>query len=272
MVHLLIRGRIAQMDPRVHSHVLRHRREPDSRTARADLPLNAQISAAKHHRAPNNLVVHIHDVVIANQLIHRAMLRLREPIRLNHQRRRTHTRQINSHRPSRGGLSRSRSRGLSRSGRSLLSRSGSRIGLSLSGGGLSLSRFQGRLQFGDDLGVYGSLGFRQGRVESSLGLGRGGRSLLGPSGSRIGLGLSRGSIGLSLSRLGLSRGRGSLSRGGVGVRNAIVVIVAACRGHQPEGQQHRDEVHPGSLPHFCASSYRVYRRIGPNAARPGDPT
>ncbi len=90
MVDLLISRRITQMDALIDSHVLRHRREPDSRTTRADLPLNAQVGATQNHRTPNNLVVHINDVIIANQLIHRPMLRLREPIRLNHQRRRTH--------------------------------------------------------------------------------------------------------------------------------------------------------------------------------------
>ena len=136
-----------------------------------------------------------------------------------------------------------RCRSSSRSGgRSLLSRGGGLIGLSLSGGGLSLSRFQGGLKLGDDLGVYGSLGRSHGRVESCLSLSRGGRSLLGPSGGRISLSLSGGGLSLSRGGLSLSRGRGGLSlglsRGGVAVCNGLIVV-AAGRGHQSEGQQCR---------------------------------
>ena len=234
------------MDPVIDSHVLRHRREPDSRTTGADLPLDAQIGAAQNHRAPNNLVVHINDVVIANQLIHRPMLRLREPIRLNHQRRRTHTRQVGlNHR--RRSPSRSGSGGLGSSS-GLLSRSGSRIGLSLSLGGLSLSRFQGRLELGDDRGVYCPLSFGQSRIESCLGLGGGGSSSVGLSLGRIGLGLGGGGSSLSRGDVGLS---GRLSRGGVGSSAVIVLVVAAGGGHQPEDQHHRGQAHPGSLLHVA---------------------
>ena len=124
---------------------------------------------------------------------------------------------------------------------SLRSPGGGRIGLSLSRGGLSLSRFQGRLELGDDLGVYRSLGCGHGLVEGCLGRGGGVSGLLSPGGGRIGLSLGRGGLSLSRGGLSLSRSRGGLSlglgRGGVGVRNAL--IVAARRGYEAESEQHR---------------------------------
>ena len=45
----------------------------------------------KHHRTPENLILSINRVAVTNQVIHRTVLGLREPVRLHHQRRRTHT-------------------------------------------------------------------------------------------------------------------------------------------------------------------------------------
>ena len=188
------------------------------------------------------------------------MLRLREPVRLNHQRRRTHAGQIHRYRfrLHRGRFNLSGLGGGCSGGRSLLSPSRGFSGFGFSGSRLGLRCFQSRLELGDDLGVYGSLGCGHGLIEGRLGLSGGGRSLLSPSRGRVGLSLGRGGVGFSGGRLGFCRGRGSLSRGGIGVRNAVVAVVAACGGQQPEGSQDREPT----------KHLRVFH-LSPPGARPG---
>ena len=103
-----------------------------------------------------------------------------------------------------------------------LGRGGGRIGLGLRGGGgrlgglgLGLGCFQRRLELGDDLGVYRSLGLGQSRVEGRLGLLSGG-------GGRVGLGLRLGGLGLGGGGLGFGGCRGGLGLGLGGIRGVVV--------------------------------------------------
>ena len=110
-------------------------------------------------------------------------------------------------------------------------RSGSsRVSLSLSGSGLSLSRFQLCLKRGDDRGVYGSLGLSHGGLERRLSVSCPGGGSFCLSRSRVGLSLSHIGLSLSLSRSRLSRSR--LSRGSFCLSRGL-------RRPQPEPQPRR---------------------------------
>ena len=91
---LLIGGRVSEVDGVVGDHPLGRGREADGRAAGSHFPIDAQVLAVQRHRPPHDLVLGVDDVVVAQQLVHGAVLRLGEPVGLDHQRVGAHPGQI----------------------------------------------------------------------------------------------------------------------------------------------------------------------------------
>ena len=89
-----IRVRIRQRDVSVGVHLRHGVLEPDRRTTSPNLDINTGINPGCHQRTGRRLIVTIDHVIVADHFVHSAMLRLGEPIGLDHNSGRTNTSQF----------------------------------------------------------------------------------------------------------------------------------------------------------------------------------
>ncbi len=81
--------RIRQMHRIIAVDDRRRRRETNCRATLTDLKINPEINTVQHHWTNSRAATLLHGVTLTDQVVQSTMLRLRMPIRLDHQRRRT---------------------------------------------------------------------------------------------------------------------------------------------------------------------------------------